>query len=60
MRSVLILLLASTIEGFPLGYFGFHWATIEASGLVVAFVAALLLQIDDFSAFPASPPSWAA
>ena len=37
---------------FPLGYFGFHWATIGASGLLIAFVAALLLQIDGFSALP--------
>lgn len=52
MLLILILLVASTIEGFSLGYFGFHWSTIAASGLVLAFAAALLLHMDGFRALP--------
>ena len=51
MTSILVLLAASAIVGLVLGLY-FSWLAIGVSGLILAFVSAVVLQTEDFDALP--------
>jgi len=49
MYAVLILLAVSALVGLVLGFY-FSWIAVGVSGVILAFVAAVVLQREGFSA----------